>query len=69
MKRHSAALTGVIDGAVVTAVIRNAQGDMLAEGESSWSFPRLGRIAGMAGVQEEVLQRFLQNCCPAATDT
>ena len=50
--------------AVVLAVIRNAGGEVLAEGESSWSFPRLGRIAGMAGVKEEVLQQFLVDCCP-----
>lgn len=50
--------------AVVVAVIRNAAGETLAEGESSWSFPRLARIAGLAGVAEERLESFLADCCP-----
>ncbi len=50
--------------AVVVAEIRNAAGEVLAEGESSWSFPRLARIASLAGVAEAELAGFLADCCP-----
>ena len=50
--------------AQVIVVIRNDAGEVLAEGESSWSFPRLARIAGLAGVAEQTLERFLADCCP-----
>jgi len=49
-------------GAEVTMAIYDPAGELLAEGRSSWSFPRLSRIAALAGVQEEVLQKFLDDC-------
>jgi uncharacterized protein (TIGR00369 family) len=49
-------------GAEVAMAIYNAADELLAEGRSSWSFPRLSRIAALAGVQEEVLQKFLDDC-------
>jgi uncharacterized protein (TIGR00369 family) len=49
-------------GAEVSMSIYNAAGEALAEGRSSWSFPRLSRIAALAGVQEDVLQSFLDDC-------
>ena len=49
-------------GAEVTMAIYDAAGELLAEGRSSWSFPRLSRIAALAGVQEKVLQSFLDDC-------
>jgi uncharacterized protein (TIGR00369 family) len=49
-------------GAEVTMAIYDAAGELLAEGRSSWSFPRLSRIASLAGVREEVLQSFLDDC-------
>jgi uncharacterized protein (TIGR00369 family) len=52
--------------ATVLAELRDGGGELLAAGESSWAFPRLGRIAGMAGVEEAVLQGFLTDCCPAS---
>jgi uncharacterized protein (TIGR00369 family) len=55
-------------GARVTVTLCDADGTLLAEGESCWSFPRLGRIADLAGVPEETLQRFLDDCCPPASD-
>lgn len=50
-------------GAVVRSTIHAADGALLAEGESSWAFPRLGRIATLANVPEGTLQQFLDNCC------
>lgn len=67
-------LTGValrVEGRVVTfsppnaevaMAIHDGDGVCLAEGRSSWAFPRLSRIAAMAGVREEVLQEFLDEC-------
>lgn len=49
--------------ALVRATVSDADGVVLAEGESSWAFPRLSRIAALAGVEESVLQRFLDDCC------
>jgi uncharacterized protein (TIGR00369 family) len=49
-------------GAEVAMAIYDAAGELLAEGRSSWSFPRLSRIAALAGVQEDVLQSFLDDC-------
>ena len=49
-------------GAEVSMAIYDAAGELLAEGKSSWSFPRLSRIAALAGVKEEVLQHFLEDC-------
>jgi len=48
--------------AEVTMAIYDTSGELLAEGRSSWSFPRLSRIAALAGVEEEVLQTFLAQC-------
>jgi uncharacterized protein (TIGR00369 family) len=48
--------------AEVTMAIYDQAGELLAEGRSSWSFPRLSRIAALAGVKEEVLQHFLDDC-------
>lgn len=49
--------------AVVRATVSDAAGNLLAEGESSWAFPRLSRIADLAGVEEQTLQNFLDDCC------
>jgi uncharacterized protein (TIGR00369 family) len=49
--------------AVVLASINDAEGTVLAESESVWAFPRLSRIAALAGVEEGVLQSFLDDCC------
>ena len=48
--------------AEVEAFICDGDGVRLAEGVSSWAFPRLSRIAGLAGVDEDTLQRFLDDC-------
>lgn len=48
--------------AEVTMAIYDLAGELLAEGRSVWSFPRLSRIAALAGVKEEVLQSFLDDC-------
>jgi uncharacterized protein (TIGR00369 family) len=49
-------------GAEVAMAIYDAAGVCLAEARSSWAFPRLSRIAALAGVREEVLQAFLDAC-------
>lgn len=49
--------------ALVRATVRDADNTLLAEGESNWAFPRLSRIAGLAGAEESVLQQFLDECC------
>jgi uncharacterized protein (TIGR00369 family) len=49
--------------AVIRSTLHDAEGTLLAEGDSSWAFPRLSRIATLAGVGEETLQRFLDDCC------
>jgi uncharacterized protein (TIGR00369 family) len=46
----------------VAMSIYDGAGELLAEGRSFWSFPRLSRIAALAGVREEVLQSFLDDC-------
>ncbi len=48
--------------AEVVMAIYDAEGQRLAEGRTNWSFPRLSRIAALAGVEEEVLQGFLDDC-------
>ncbi|WP_136513512.1 PaaI family thioesterase [Geomonas edaphica] len=48
--------------AEVAMAIYDADGQRLAEGRTNWSFPRLSRIAALAGVEEEVLQDFLDDC-------
>jgi acyl-CoA thioesterase FadM len=50
--------------ALVRAEISDAEGTVLAESESSWVFPRLSRIASLAGADEKMLQSFLNDCCP-----
>jgi acyl-coenzyme A thioesterase PaaI-like protein len=54
-------------GAVVKVSLSDTAGNLLAEGESTWAFPRLSRIADLAEVQEETLKRFLDECCPKKT--
>jgi uncharacterized protein (TIGR00369 family) len=49
-------------GAEVSMAIYDPKGELLAEGRSSWAFPRLSRIAALAGVPEAVLQSFLDDC-------
>ena len=51
-------------GAVVHSFIRAADGTLLAEAESAWAFPRLSRIANLAGVEEVHLQQFIDSCRP-----
>jgi uncharacterized protein (TIGR00369 family) len=50
---------------LIHAAICDDNGQLLAESESNWSFPRLSRIATLAEVDELVLQKFLDDCCPA----
>lgn len=47
---------------LVRATISDADGVLLAESESSWAFPRLARIAALAGVEEAMLETFLETC-------
>jgi uncharacterized protein (TIGR00369 family) len=49
--------------AMVRSTVAAADGTVLAEGDSSWAFPRLSRMAALAGVPEETLQHFLDSCC------
>lgn len=49
-------------GAEVAMTIHDAGGTCLAEGRSSWAFSRLSRIATLAGVDEKILQQFLDDC-------
>lgn len=48
--------------ATVETSIYDAGGVVVAEGTSSWAFPRLERIAALAGIAEETLKRFLDDC-------
>lgn len=48
--------------AEVAMAIYDADDACLAEGRSTWAFPRLSRIATLAGVEENVLQNFLDEC-------
>ena len=48
--------------ATVETSIYDAAGVVLAEGASSWAFPRLERIAALVGIAEEALQCFLDDC-------
>ena len=50
--------------AIVRASINAQDGSLLAEAESSWAFPRLSRIAALAGVGETTLQQFIDSCRP-----
>jgi hypothetical protein len=47
---------------VVRSAIHSADGTLLAESESRWAFAKLSRIASVAGVDEKILQQFL-DCC------
>ena len=49
--------------AVVRATIHSTDGMLLAEGDSAWAFPRLSRMANLAGIEEGTLQQFLDSCC------
>lgn len=51
-------------GALVSCTMCDAHGELLAEGESAWAFPRISRIATLAGVHESELEQFLHQCCP-----
>ena len=62
-------ITGVIDShdersAIVHSSIHAQDGSLLAEAESTWAFPRLSRIAALAGVGETTLQQFIDSCRP-----
>ncbi|ACM19526.1 acyl-CoA thioesterase [Geotalea daltonii FRC-32] len=48
--------------AAVKGTVKNSEGEILAESSCSWAFPRLSRIAGLAGVEEQRLQAFLDDC-------
>jgi acyl-coenzyme A thioesterase PaaI-like protein len=48
--------------AVVWSAVHAIDGTLLAESESSWAFAKLSRIASVAGVEENILQRFLDDC-------
>jgi uncharacterized protein (TIGR00369 family) len=48
--------------AVVRSAIHATDGALLAESESSWAFAKLSRIASVAGVEETILQQFLDDC-------
>jgi acyl-coenzyme A thioesterase PaaI-like protein len=48
--------------AVVRSAIHAIDGTLLAESESSWAFAKLTRIASVAGVEEKILQQFLDDC-------
>jgi acyl-CoA thioesterase FadM len=51
-------------GADVRSFIHASDGTLLAEAESAWAFPRLSRIAALAGVEEAHLQQFIDSCSP-----
>ena len=51
-------------GALIRARISNGDGVVLAEGESSWAFMKLSRIAALAKVDEGTFAQFLADCCP-----
>ncbi|MGD0845184.1 MAG: PaaI family thioesterase [Geobacteraceae bacterium] len=48
--------------AVVRSTIHASDGTLLAESESRWAFAKLSRIASVAGVEEKILQQFLDDC-------
>jgi uncharacterized protein (TIGR00369 family) len=48
--------------AQVHCSIRSPEGVLLTEAESGWVFVKTSRIASMAGVEEEVLRDFLEQC-------
>nr|WP_279342406.1 PaaI family thioesterase [Geotalea sp. SG265] len=50
--------------ALVEGTVQDLDGEVLAESSCSWAFPRLSRIAGLAGVEEARLQSFLDDCRP-----
>ena len=48
--------------AEMTMAIYDEAGGCLAEARSTWAIPRLSRIAALAGVGEDILQGFLDDC-------
>ncbi len=48
--------------AQVRCSIRSPEGILLTEAESAWVFVKTSRIASLAGVEEEVLRDFLEQC-------
>ncbi len=48
--------------AQVYCSIRSPEGELLTEAESDWVFVKTSRIASLAGVEEEVLRDFLEQC-------
>lgn len=48
--------------AEVAMAIYDQAGVCLTEGRSTWFFPRLAKVAAMSGLQEETLQKFLDDC-------
>ncbi len=48
--------------AQVHCSIRSPEGELLTEAESDWVFVKTSRVASLAGVDEEVLIDFLEQC-------
>jgi uncharacterized protein (TIGR00369 family) len=48
----------------VRSLLRSTEGELLAEADSDWVFVKTSRIASLAGVDEEVLHTFLEQCRP-----
>ncbi len=48
--------------AQVYCSIRSPEGVLLTEAESDWMFVKTSRIASLAGVEEEYLRKFLEQC-------
>jgi acyl-coenzyme A thioesterase PaaI-like protein len=48
--------------ALVRTSIRSLEGVLLTEADSDWVFVKTSRIASLAGVDEEVLDTFLEQC-------
>ena len=46
----------------VHSSILSPEGDLLTEADSDWVFVKTSRIASLAGVDEEVLDTFLEQC-------
>ena len=51
----------------VRSAIHAIDGTLLAESKSNWAFAKLSRIASVAGVEEKILQHFLDDCCGSGT--
>ena len=48
--------------------IRSQDGELLTEADSDWVFAKTSRIASLAGVEEEVLCDFLEQCRPTQVE-